>query len=148
MIELEIRSPASEAEWERYYDIRWRVLRDPWRQPRGSEQDHREADSFHLAAWDRSGIPVAVGRVQMNSVSQAQVRFMAVDPAWARQGLGSQILLALEAKAAEMGAAEVVLNARADAQPFYRRHGYCRTGPAGTLFGKIPHDAMLKSLRL
>ncbi len=72
----------------------------------------------------------------MNSPMQAQIRFMAVDPAWARQGLGSRILIALEAKAAELGAAEVVLNARVEAQPFYFRNGYSRTGPAGICLGQ------------
>jgi GNAT superfamily N-acetyltransferase len=80
----------------------------------------------------------------MNTPFQAQVRFMAVDPAWIRQGLGSRILTALEAQARELGACEVVLNARAEAQPFYARHGYRRTGPAATLFGSIPHEAMAK----
>jgi len=147
VIDLAMRSPASDLDWERYYDLRWRVLREPWQQPRGSERDDRESDAFHLALWDRGGTPVAVGRVQMNSPKQAQVRCRAVDPAWARQGLGGRILIALAADAAELGAAEVVLNARVEAQPFYLHNGYSRTGPAGTLFGSIPHDAMMKTLR-
>jgi GNAT superfamily N-acetyltransferase len=146
MSELTLHSPVSDQEWERYFDLRWRVLRAPWSQPRGSERDDLEGSSFHAALWDDEGRPAAVGRLQMNTPFEAQVRFMAVDPAWARRGLGSRILAALEAQASELGASEVILNARAEAQPFYARHGYRRTGPAATLFGSIPHDAMAKCI--
>lgn len=71
---------------------------------------------------------------------------MAVDPGSAGLGLGSQILAALEVRAAELGATQVVLNAREAAQPFYIKHGYRRSGPAETMFGVIRHDAMEKSL--
>jgi N-acetylglutamate synthase-like GNAT family acetyltransferase len=87
-----------------------------------------------------------VGRLHLNSPNQAQVRYMAVDPALAGRGLGSQILKALERRAAELSVAEVVLNSRAEAEPFYILHGYRRAGPAPTMFGVIPHYAMAKTL--
>jgi GNAT superfamily N-acetyltransferase len=146
MSEFVERSPASDEEWERYYDLRWRVLREPWAQPRGSERDNLEADSFHAALWDQTGAPAAVGRLHLNSPAQAQVRYMAVDPKAARRGLGSRILAALEARAAELGATEIVLNARTEAQPFYVRHRYRVVGPAETMFGVILHDRMAKSI--
>jgi GNAT superfamily N-acetyltransferase len=143
---LQLRPPASPAEWDQYYDLRWRVLRAPWGQPRGHERDELEASSTHLALWDQSGTPVAVGRLHLNSPAEAQVRFMAVHPDWERQGLGSQILRALEAQARKVGAAIMVLNSRDAAQPFYRRHGYEATGEAGTLFGTVLHVRMSKAL--
>ncbi|MEP6957026.1 MAG: GNAT family N-acetyltransferase [Chthoniobacterales bacterium] len=146
MIEVKLRSPASPEDWERYYDLRWRVLRAPWSQPRGSERDDSETESFHVALWNDIGAPVAAGRLHLNSAVEAQIRYMTVDPCWARQGLGGRILEALEEKATVLGATRVMLNARLEAQPFYKKHGYLRTGPAGTLFGSIPHDAMAKTL--
>ena len=143
---LEARPPATADEWKRYYELRWRVLRAPWNQPSGSEKDDREADGIHAALWDSSGAPVAVGRVHLNSSTEAQVRFMAVDPAWACKGLGSRILAELERRAVEKGAERVVLNSRDEAQKFYRRHGYEVVGKADTLFGAIGHVRMEKAL--
>ncbi len=37
-MEIEIRSPKTELEWVNYYDLRYRILRQPWNQPIGSEK--------------------------------------------------------------------------------------------------------------
>ena len=143
---LELRPPASAEEWSRYFDLRWRVLRAPWHQLRGSEQDDREADSSHLAVWNDSGAPVAVGRVHLNSPTEAQVRYMAVAPGSEGLGLGRRILAGLETVARELGAVVVILNAREGARRFYERHGYTVVGPAETMFGTIAHFRMQKHL--
>jgi len=31
---LILRRPTSPDEWDAYFDLRWRILRQPWRQPR------------------------------------------------------------------------------------------------------------------
>ena len=143
---LQERSPQTSTEWDRYFDLRWRVLRGPWNQPRGSERDDLDPVSFHTALWD-GDLPVAAGRLHLNSPSEAQVRYMAVDRSWQGKGLGSRILSRLEAQATQDGAACIVLNAREEASPFYRRHGYQETGSAGLLFASIPHFRMQKALR-
>ena len=38
-MKVEIRSPKTTDEWQEYYDLRYRVLRQPWNQPRGSERN-------------------------------------------------------------------------------------------------------------
>lgn len=143
---LQLRPPATEVQWERYFDLRWRVLRAPWDQPRGSEKDIQEHDSIHVALWDVADRPLAAGRVQFNGPHEAQVRYMAVDPRWARRGLGSRILNELERQARACGARIVVLNARHPALPFYLWHGYETAGDAPTLFGTVPHVRMVKEL--
>ncbi len=143
---LEDRAPQSPVEWDRYYDLRWRVLRGPWDQPRGSERDPLDPEAVHAAIWDGDA-PVAAGRLHLNSPTEAQVRYMAVEAAWQGKGLGARILSILEARARELGAETVVLNAREEAAGFYRRHGYHEIGSAGLLFGSIPHLRMSKDLR-
>ena len=143
---LELRPPANSEEWSRYFDLRWRVLRAPWHQPRGSEQDDREADSSHLAVWDDGGAPLAIGRVHLNSPTEAQIRYMAVEPGSEGRGRGGRILAGLEAAARELGAVLVILNAREGARQFYERHGYTVVGPAETMFGTIAHFRMQKHL--
>ena len=142
----ELVEPRSALDWERYFDLRWRVLRAPWHQPKGSEQDDREADSVHLMLCDASRTPFAVGRVHLNAPQEAQIRFMAVDPTATRQGLGTTVLKALEHRAAEMGVRTIVLNAREQAIPFYEKHGYTIIGGAETMFGSVLHVRMTKQL--
>lgn len=147
LTQLQLRPPAHQDQWDRYYDLRWRVLRAPWNQPRGSERDDLEADSSHLAVWSEADSPVAVGRIHLNSATEAQVRYMAVEPSFARSGFGSRILNGLEARARELGAARVVLSSREVARCFYERHGYAVVGPAATMFGVVAHVRMEKSLQ-
>lgn len=138
--------PASDSDWAAYYDLRWRVLREPWAQPRGSERDELDPTSFHLAFKTADGRIVAGGRLHLNSATQGQVRYMAVDSSWRRDSLGSRILRALESRARDQGATEIVLNARKEVTPFYLRHGYRIVGEAPLLFGTIPHFRMQKDL--
>ena len=144
---LQERSPRDSAEWERYYDLRWRVLREPWGQPRGSERDSLDIEAVHVAFWDDDGRPVAAGRLHLNSPTEAQVRYMVVEANYRGEKLGSRVLEILEARAAAAGVEHVVLNAREEAAPFYLRHGYQEIGSAGLLFGSIPHLKMRKQLR-
>ena len=138
--------PGSEADWIKYFDLRWRVLRAPWNQPRRSERDDREDTSIHLMVCDASRTPLAIGRAHFNSQTEAQVRYMAVEPALARRGLGGRVLAGLEKRARARGATRVVLNARKPAISFYLKHGYNIVGPADTLFGAIEHVRMEKAL--
>ena len=140
-------APVSEADWIKYFDLRWRVLRAPWNQPRGSERDDCEDTSIHLMVCDASRTPLAIGRAHFNSQTEAQVRYMAVEPALAGRGLGGRVLAGLEKRAQAQGATRVVLNARKPAIPFYLKHGYTIVGPADTLFGTIEHVRMEKVLR-
>lgn len=145
---LELVEPRSEADWVAYYDLRWRVLREPWYQPRGSERDPSDSDpaTYHLMFRDPDGLAAAAGRLHLNSAVEAQVRYMAVAEAWRDKGLGGRILTALEAFARSKGTQEVLLNSREQAMPFYIRHGYRVEGPAPTLFGELRHVRMRKRL--
>jgi len=144
--ELNLTSPASDLDWERYFDLRWRVLRKPWNQPRGSERDELDQESFHLMLRSQSGAVVAIGRLHLNSPDEAQVRFMAVDESWRGRGLGSRILKGVEQQARTQAIKRLVLNAREVALDFYVKHGYRVEGSAETLFGKIRHVRMRKDI--
>jgi len=140
------QSPKSDQEWHDYYSLRWKMLRQPWQQPRGSEQDELEADAFHLMAQDVSGHIVGVGRLHRNSVSQAQVRYMAVLPEYQGKGIGRQLLMHLEQQARNWGSLEIILNARTTYLTFYLKQGYSVVGDADALFGSIAHKRMRKLL--
>jgi ribosomal protein S18 acetylase RimI-like enzyme len=142
-----IRSPASELEFEGYYAFRWKILREPWGQPPGSEKDPFESEAIHLGVWDDAGRLIGVGRLHCPVEKSGQIRYMAVDPAQRKSGVGKAILRELEARAMESGIEEIKLNSRQEAVQFYEKNGYQVLRPSHTLFGKIPHFEMWKRLR-
>jgi len=145
-MDIMIKQPKTDKEFQDYYELRWRVLRQPHGQPRGSERDDLEELSIHLMAYYEGKIPAAVGRAHLNSAYEAQIRFMAVDPHYQNAGIGSSLLAGLEKRIKTSGARYIVLNARETAAGFYIKNGYTRDGEAGTLFGNIRHIRMRKYL--
>lgn len=142
---IDVREPKTAEEFDLYYDLRWRILREPWRRGPESARDEREEGAFHLMAV-RDGRVVGVGRLHFNSADEAQVRYMAVEGGQQRHGVGSRILENLEQHAQQHGARRVVLNAREAAIPFYRRHGYQLEGAIETSFECVPHWRMTKAV--
>jgi predicted GNAT family N-acyltransferase len=142
-----IRPPATESEFEAYYTMRWKILREPWDQPLGSEKDEFEHEAIHLAAWNDAGQLVGVGRLHSIGRACGQIRYMAVDRTQRSHGVGQAILHELENRAIGSGINQIKLNSRQDAVPFYERNGYQVLGSAHTLFGTIPHFEMRKLLR-
>lgn len=136
------RAPQSAAEFESYYDLRWRVLRALWKMPRGSERDEFENVAHHRAIF-RNETAIAAGRLHQVDSGRGQIRAMAVDPAYQNQGLGSHILNALEAVARGQGLKTVMLHARDVAVPFYQKHGYEVVAPGPFSWG-IKHFEMSK----
>lgn len=139
-----ITQPESLQDFERYYDLRWRMLREPWKQPKGSEKDELEERALHIMVCKEDRIPVAVGRAHFNTDVEAQIRFMAVEPRFQKTGLGSVVLKKLEEEVRQLGAQYVILHSRDTAVPFYERHGYKIVSRSHTLFETVPHFLMKK----
>jgi len=139
-----VRNPKTDKELELYRDLRWRILRAPWNQPRGTELDDLESKAFPIMVCEENGIPVGVGRVHFNSPEEAQIRSMAVEENCRGKGIGSIVLKELEKIAVEKGAKKIILHARDNAVKFYENNGYKVVKPSHTLFGIIPHFLMEK----
>jgi GNAT superfamily N-acetyltransferase len=88
---MQVRPPQTDEEFARYYDLRWQILRAPWRQSRGSERDELETTADHAAVFDERGAVLAIGRLHLNSPTEAQIRYMAVADVVRGQGVGRQI---------------------------------------------------------
>lgn len=138
-----VRTPETQDEWSRYYGLRWQILRKPWNQPEGSEKDAREHDTWHRAVFcgDRMA---GVARMQMNTVDEAQIRYMAVAEEFRGMGFGRMLVQSLEEVAREQGAERVMLDARSDAVGFYVVLGYRVVSDSYLLFDKIQHYLMQK----
>lgn len=143
----QLTSPQTPEQWQAYFQLRWQVLRAPWQQPQGSEQDELEPQAFHLMLVDDSGVLQAVGRLHHADLYTGQIRYMAVAESARGKGAGSLILQALEQQAVSQGLRQLQLNARQPAVGFYRQLGYRQSGEATPLFG-IAHFRMTKGLCL
>jgi len=144
---MRIVTPYLDNEWQAYYDLRWRLLRAPWQQPKGSEKDEFEQNAFHVAVKDDADDIIGVGRIHQLATGEWQIRYMAVEQEYRNAGVGSMILQALEDHARSRGAVLIILNSRIAAVNFYEKHGYRVVDSAPTLFGLIAHKKLQKSLR-
>ncbi|MBC8213945.1 MAG: GNAT family N-acetyltransferase [Candidatus Marinimicrobia bacterium] len=143
---MKIITPKTKIEFEEYYNLRWRILRKPWNQPRGSEIDDNESVCLHRMIVDDSGKVIAVGRLHFVEDSIAQIRWMAVDEKFQKNGYGSKLLKELEKLAKENGAKNIILQAREIALDFYYRHGYTINEKTHLLFDSIQHYKLQKTI--
>ncbi len=143
MNNISIRKTETKEEFEKYYNLRWRILRQPWNQPVGSEKDEKENRSIHIIACIGDQI-VGCGRGHFNLPTEAQIRYMAVEEGFQGKGIGTQILKALENKLTRKGAKSIILNARKNAVFFYKKNGYEIVEKSQTMFGVIEHYKMRK----
>lgn len=144
---LQISKPETPEQWGEYFDLRWRVLRAPWDQPRGSEKDEFDEIADHVTVRDQEGRLLGVGRLHLNNEKEAQIRYMATEEDCRGLGVGRVIIRKLEELARARGVERIVLNARDNVLGFYQRFGYAVTGPGPTLFGKVKHSKMEKRLQ-
>ncbi len=96
-----------------------------------------------MAAFLKDQI-IGCGRGHFNLKEQAQIRWMAVEEKYQDQGLGSRLLKALEVKLFKAGAIKIILKARENAVPLYKKHGYKIYKEGEILFGEIKHFWMRK----
>ena len=142
---IEIRSPKTDKEWIEYYDLRYRVLREPWNQPIGSERNEGDASEQHFALY--KGINLfAVGRLDKCEGEKLQIRFMAVEKNEQGSGYGKMLMIEMEKYCRNNKVNEIILHARESAIPFYEKLSYQLQEPSYKLFGEIQHYLMSKKL--
>jgi len=145
---VKIIEPKTPAEFEKYYALRYELLRKPWSQPKGSERDDGDETSIHRMIINESnGSAVAVGRLQFNSDEEAQIRYMAVSDNYQLKGYGNIIVKTLEDIALKKGIRNIVLQARENTLKFYWKNGYEIIEKSYLLFDEIQHWLMVKELK-
>ena len=146
-MEVIFRTPQTPEEWDRYYHLRWLVLRKPW--GKDNPRDEDEDDSWHLMAWDPDKKePLATGRLTLVGEGEARIRSMAVAPSAQRTGIGRRLLEKLEERAIVLGVSKFYLQAREIAIPFYEKQGYRVIEKSYLLFDEIQHYKMEKEVDL
>lgn len=141
-----IIEPKTPEELEKYFSLRYEILRKPWNQPVSSTKDEWEDKSIHVLMLDENNKALACGRLQINSKTEGQIRSMAVRDDMQGKGYGKKIIDYIENKAHRLKLKMITLDARINAVKFYERCGYTVVGESYLLFGVIPHFKMQKAL--
>jgi N-acetylglutamate synthase-like GNAT family acetyltransferase len=142
----EVKLAGTPQEIEAIIDLRDKILRKPWNQPRETATDALEEKSFNAYVSDENNMVIACGRLQENEGKTGQIRYMAVDTTYQGKGLGKQVLDFLEQKGKEAGLKKIELQARENAVEFYKSTGYTLREKSFLLWGIIQHYLMEKEL--
>lgn len=142
---MEIVQPNTPDLWQKYFALRYEVLREPWNQPIGSEKLEDDPSSINAMIIENE-MALAVARLHEAAPGIGQVRCVAVATNQQGKGLGKLLMEHLEDKAIALGMKKIILEARENAVPFYERLGYQITKESYLLFGEIQHYTMEKSL--
>lgn len=143
-VSIIIKEPQTLKEFEAYYLLRYEVLRKPWNQPPGSEKDTNEDSSIHIMACDKNNQVLGVCRLQFNSPSEAQLRYMCVKENTQGLGIGKKLIAYSEEKAKKLGAKKIILQAREIAVEFYKKCGYSIVEKSFLMWDEIQHYLMTK----
>lgn len=142
---MEVKQAKTKQEVEAIIDLRYKILRQPWDQPRETGTDNLEETSINAYVKNESGDVVACGRLQENENNIGQIRFMAVDNSQQGKGLGKLILKFLETEGKKAGLTKIELQARENAVDFYKSAGYSVKERSFLLWGIIQHYLMEKT---
>ena len=103
--------------------LRDEVLRRPWGQSIAQDDLSREGEDLIWGAFAGDRL-VGMAILQATDSPYDRLRYMAVDPAFQGQGIGSTIARHFEARSRQAGRAGIRLMARTTAIPFYEKLGY------------------------
>ncbi len=142
---IEVKIPQTQQEWDSYYDLRYRILREPLGKERGSERNEGDETATHFALFENQEL-LAVARLDRVDETTCQARFVAVESHLQGKGYGKKIMTTLENEAIALGYEKLVLHARDYALPFYEKLGYTLVGPSYKLFDVLQHFEMFKLL--
>jgi len=143
---FECRTPKNQQEFDQYYLLRWKILREPLHQEMGSEKDELESQAIHRAIFDDEDNIIAIARLHYTELLSAQIRYMAVAENHQGKGLGQQLISTLEQHALLLGIQNIKLMSREIAVSFYENIGYQNLGFSYLLHNKIRHFSMEKKL--
>lgn len=139
-----IIQPTTADELDAYFQLRWEVLRKPFKRPKGSEQDEYDQVSEHCMLVDEARAVVGIGRLHFNSPEEAQIRFMVVKPDLQGEGHGVRIIQHLELRARDQGATRVIINSRDTTLGFYLKCGYELKEEADTVNNPMAEHQLVK----
>lgn len=131
-----IKTPRTRDDFKAYYDLRYRVLREPWGQPKDTEKDDYEPISQHFMAVDEKTEKIAgVVKLFEKSAGVGWFSHLAIDPAYQRKGIGLLLLDAVEKAAIEAGYTTLGCLSRLNTTSYFEKRGFRIAGFPTGYFG-------------
>lgn len=141
---MDVRRVSSEAEFEAALAVRRTVFVEEQGVPEHREIDGKDDEATHFLATE-DGDPVGAARLREYGDGVGKVERVAVVEPRRSEGLGRDLMDAVEATAVDRGYEELVLHAQVPVVAFYERLGYEITSEEFEDAG-IPHREMRKRL--
>jgi predicted GNAT family N-acyltransferase len=131
-------------QYQQALELRERVLRLPLGIPLRDEDTKDDKGEHTLVALMGARV-IACLMLKPAGARTMKLRQMAVEPEFRNAGVGSALVRHAEDWARSEGVKEIVMDARAEATPFYEQLGYVAEGEPFTSVG-IPHRKMRKAI--
>jgi len=145
---IQIKTPKTRDDFKAYYDLRYRILRQPWAQARGTEKDDFEPISHHFMAVDSdNGEVVGVVKVYEKEPGVACFSHMAVAGIRQRQGVGKLLMDAVEDYVKEQGYTRLGCYSRLNTTLYFEKGGFRIAGLPTHYFGTTQVVWMEKELK-
>ena len=119
-----IKRPKTRDEFKAYYALRYKVLREPWGHPKGTEKDDYEPISEHFMVVDEKDEVVGVAKLYEKAEGVGYISHFAVAPENQHKGIGHLLLQAVETRALELGFQTIGTMARVTATAYFEKAGF------------------------
>lgn len=133
---ISIKVPRTKDDFKAYYELRYRVLRAPWGQPKDTEKDDFEPISQHfMAVDDENGKVVGVIKMFEKEVGVGWVSHLAIDPSYQKRGIGRLLMDTVENAAKDKGYHIIGCMSRLNTTAYFERFGFETAGLPTQYFG-------------
>ncbi len=119
-----IKTPTTPEDFKAYYALRYKVLREPWGHPKGTEKDDYEPISEHFMAVNKKGEVVGVAKLYEKSECVGHISHLAVAPEYQHRGIGHLLLQTVEQRARARGFHTIGTMARVTATFYFEKYGF------------------------
>ena len=141
-----IKTPTTHDDFKAYYALRYKVLSEPWGQPKGTEKDDYEPISEHFMAVNEKDEVVGVVKLYEKDKDVGHISHLAVSPEYQRKGIGRLLLEAVEPRARARGFRTLGTMARVTATAYFEKNGFRIVGMPAPHIGTMPIVWMEKEL--
>ena len=126
---IQIKQPQTRDDFKAYYDLRYKVLREPWGLAKGTEKDDYEPISQHyMAVDDQTSEIVGCAKLFEKESGVAWISHLAVTEKRQHQGIGQLLVAHIENIAREQQFKKIGCLARLNTTRFFEKEGYRISG--------------------
>ena len=119
-----IKTPKTRDDFKAYYALRYKILREPWGHPKGTEKDDFEPISEHFMAINDKDEVVGAVKLYEKSEGVGYISHLVVASEHQHKGVGRLLLKTVEQRAREHGFKVIGTMARVTATAYFERYGF------------------------